>query len=110
MAAHEENLEYKPNLIAGLNADIDLFNNLNLVAEFNYVGEEFGLQEGGLYFNKLPDYLITNLRINYTWNLSGSLKLNTYIRVNNLFDNLYYTQWGLPEAGRQFFLGASFEF
>ncbi len=106
----KDTLEYKPNLIAGLNADVDLINNLNLVAEFNYVGKEFGLQEGELYFKELPDYLITNLRINYSWQLSESVILNTYVRVNNLFDNLYYTQWGLPEAGRQFFAGTSFEF
>jgi iron complex outermembrane receptor protein len=106
----KDTLEYKPNFIAGLNADINLTSNLNLVAEFNYVGKEYGLQEGDLYFQELPDYLVTNLRINYSWRFSESMNLNTYIRANNLFDKLYYTQWGLPEAGRQFFIGASLDF
>ena len=106
----KDTLEYKPNLIAGLNAYLTLIGNLNLVAELNYVGEEFGLQEGRLYFNELPDYLITNLRINYSWQLSESLNMSTYARINNLFDKLFYTQWGLPEAGRQFFAGAAIEF
>lgn len=103
----KDTLEYKPNLIAGLNLDIDITNKLNLVAEFNYVGKEYGLQEGELYFQELPEYLITNLRLNYNFSLSESLNLNAYLRINNLFDKLYYTQWGLPEAGRQFFIGAS---
>jgi len=105
-----DTLEYKPNFIAGLNLDVDLASNLNLVAELNYVGKEFGFQEGDLYFRELPDYLLTNLRINYSWLLSESSYLNAYIRANNIFDKLYYTQWGLPEAGRQFFLGASLNF
>mgnify|MGYP001172256189 CR=1 FL=1 len=106
----KDTLEYKPNFIAGLNLDFDLLSNLNLVAEFNYIGKEFGLKEGDLYFKELPDYLVTNFRINYSWLFSESLKLDTHIRVNNIFDKLYYTQWGLPEAGRQFFLGASLNF
>jgi vitamin B12 transporter len=106
----KDTLEYKPNFIAGLNLDTDLTNKLNLVAELNYVGNEFGLQEGGLFFKELPDYIITSFRINYSWQLTESLSLNTYIRVNNLFDKLYYTQWGLPEAGRQFFAGVAIDF
>jgi len=33
-----------------------------------------------------------------------------FARMNNIFDKLYYTQWSLPEAGRQFWGGITAEF
>ena len=32
-------------------------------------------------------------------------ELELYVRVNNLFDKLYYSQWGLPESGSEFWGG-----
>lgn len=105
-----DTLEYKPNFVAGLTLDYAFGGGFNSVIEINYVGKEFGLQGGNEYFRKLPDYLLSNVRFSYEFGLSGNLKLQVFIRVNNIFDKLYYTQWSLPEAGRQFWGGITAEF
>ena len=108
--SYVDTLEYKPAFVAGLNLDYEITNKLFAVVEFNFVGKEFGLQEGNEYFKKLPEYGIFNARLSYTFNINKDAELEAYIRANNIFDSLYYTQWSLPEAGRQFFTGISLKF
>ena len=107
---YTDTLEYKPVLVAGLNIDYNVIDKLVAVIEFNLVGMEFGLQEGNEYFRRLPGYGLFNSRLSYSFNIFNDAELETYIRVNNIFDVLYYAQWSLPEAGRQFFGGVSFRF
>ena len=105
-----DTLEYKPNIVAGLSVDYEFLNGFNTVLEVNYVGKEFGLQGGNEYFQKLPDYLLTSIRLSYEFTLFSNVRLQAFIRMNNIFDKLYYTQWSLPEAGRQFWGGVAAEF
>lgn len=100
-----DTLEYKPDIIAGLYFDYSITPKFNTLLEVNYVGQEYGLKQGSEYFQKLPDYLLTNLRFAYNFVLRESAQLEVYLRANNIFDQLYYTQWSLPEAGREFFGG-----
>ncbi|HOI28954.1 MAG TPA: TonB-dependent receptor [Melioribacteraceae bacterium] len=104
-----DTLEYRPELMSTFGIDYSLTNRLSALLEFEYVGNEFGLREGTAGYQRLPDYFLSNFRIAYNFELGGS-GLEVYFRINNLFDRLYYTQFGLPESGRQFFLGANFEF
>jgi len=108
--SYVDTLEYKPAFVAGLNLDYEITNKLFAVVEFNFVGKEFGLQEGNEYFKKLPEYGLFNARLSYTFNIYKDAELEAYVRANNIFDSLYYTQWSLPEAGRQFFTGISLKF
>ena len=103
-----DTLEYKPGVIAGFDLIYESPSNFGALMEANYVGAEFGLQEGNPNFQKLPDYLILNFRLwkSFVWN--GN-KIDLFIRTNNLFDKLYYAKWGLPEEGRNFRAGVSFE-
>ncbi|NOX17374.1 MAG: TonB-dependent receptor [Chlorobi bacterium] len=105
-----DTLEYKPQYLGGVDFIYDITERLNTILEFNFVGEEFGIQEGYEYFRRLPSYALLNFRVGYSFNLSGETKLEIYFRGNNLFDKLYYGQWSLPEAGRQFFGGVSVKF
>ncbi len=107
---YTDTLEYKPEIVAGVNIDYQIVENLAAVVEFNYVGKEYGLQEGNEYFKKLPEYGLFNARLSYTFNLNNETILETYIRANNILDSLYYTQWSLPEAGRRFYSGVSLKF
>ncbi len=107
---YADTLEYKPAFVAGFNVDYEIIKQLFALVEFNFVGKEFGLQEGNTFFKKLPEYGLFNARFSYTFNLYKNSKLETYFRVNNIFDSLYYTQWSLPNAGRQFFGGVSLRF
>lgn len=100
----KDTLEYKPRIISSL--DISFFptkkSQINL--EFIYLGTQFGLKEGSLYFESLPDYLVTNVRAAYNFKISN-YNMEVYARLNNLFDKLYFTQWGLPESGSEFWGG-----
>lgn len=104
-----DTLEYRPELMGAFGIDYSLTNRLSALIEFEYVGNEFGLREGTAGYQRLPDYFLSNFRIAYNFELGGS-GLEVYFRINNLFDRLYYTQFGLPESGRQLFIGANFEF
>ena len=104
-----DTLEYRPELNGSLGVDYTITKNLSALLEFEYIGKEFGLKEGSIGYQKLPDYLLANVRFAYNFVLDFS-KIELYLRLNNLFDRLYYTQFGLPEAGRQIFIGANFEF
>lgn len=106
---YEDKLEYKPEIMAGISLDYSPVKNLSLLFEANYVGEEYGYQEGSEEIRELPDYTLLNFRIGYKINING-FGIDTYLRLNNLTDKLYYTQWGLPETGRELRAGLSFDF
>jgi iron complex outermembrane receptor protein len=100
-----DTLEYKPEFIAGVSINYLNPYLFNALFELNYIGKEFGLQEGNIGFRELPDYTLINLRFAREFDFSSSIKTEFFIRVNNLLDKIYFTQWGLPEAGREFFGG-----
>jgi iron complex outermembrane receptor protein len=105
-----DTLEYQPKYIGGFNIDYTFLNKFNGIFEINYVGEEYGLQEGNTYFQQLPDYLLFNFRLAYNIKIARNVDSQIYVRVNNIFDKLYYTQWSLPEPGRQLWGGLSIDF
>ena len=106
----KDTLEYKPSLLGGIDLNYQLYHNLSSVIEIYYVGNEFALQGGNEYFQKLPEYILFNLRLSYNYKLSKALFADIFIRVNNIFDKLYYSQWGLPEPGREVIGGMSINF
>ena len=106
----KDTLEYHPQINTGLVFNYTYNDKLSSLLEVNYIGKEYGLKEGSEYFQKLNDYLLLNWRISYTFSYNQIYNLELFFRINNIFDKLYFTQWGLPEAGREFFIGFSFEF
>jgi len=100
----KDTLEYKPQIISSIDLSFFPTERSQINFEFVYLGTQFGLKEGSLYFEKLPDYLVTNIRAAYNFSIMKS-ELELYARVNNLFDKLYYSQWGLPESGSEFWGG-----
>ncbi|MFA7287820.1 MAG: TonB-dependent receptor [Melioribacteraceae bacterium] len=104
---YSDTLEYKPEFLSALNLSYKPINQLELLIEGNYTGNEFGFQGGNTYIQKLPDYFILNARVAYDFYFASKYNLELFLRVNNIFDKLYYTQWGLPDAGREFRIGLS---
>ena len=107
---YTDTLEYKPEFISSIYLNYSLLKSFSVLFEATTIQNEYGYQEGYQFFRKLPSYFLINLRLTYTLQLSQRYNLQLYGRVNNIFDELYYTQWGLPEAGRQFLVGANVEF
>ncbi len=108
--AYSDTLEYKPMFISSMILDYYPLNKFNMFAEFKFVSEEFGLKEGSEYYQKLPQYVVTNVRFSYKPEIFNDVNTEFYFRINNLFDILYYPQWGLPEAGREIIGGIKFNY
>ena len=107
---YADTLEYKPAVISSLIWDYNPIGSFNIFGEAKFISEEFGLREGDVYFKRLPEYLLFNARFSYALEMSENYRAEFYFRINNLFDNLYYPQWGLPEPGREFLGGVKLTF
>ncbi len=107
---YTDTLEYKPEFISSIYLNYSLLKSFSVLFEATTIQNEYGYQEGYEFFRKLPSYFLINLRLTYSLKLTQRHNLQLYGRANNIFDQLYYTQWGLPEAGRQFLVGVNFEF
>ena len=100
-----DTLEYSPGIIAGAGLTYNIAN-FGVALESSYIGNEFEEQNTLV---KLPDYLIADLRFSYAIAFD-SFTPKIFFRINNLTDKLYYTQFGLPEAGREFIMGIKTNF
>lgn len=105
-----DTLEYKPRVISSLDISYFPIEQFQTNFEFIYSGIQFGLKEGSLFFQRLPDYLITNIRAALNFKIDNKYKVEIYTRVNNLFDKLYFSQWGLIESGREIWGGIKMKF
>lgn len=93
---YRDTLEYKPEFIDGLNIEITPNNKLTLSSKFSFVSKEFGLQDSNLYFHELPSYFFINFRATSILNFNKP-NIESYIRINNITDKLFYAQWGHPQ-------------
>ncbi|MCH8325769.1 MAG: TonB-dependent receptor [Bacteroidetes bacterium] len=105
-----DTLEYKPRVISSLDISYFPIEQFQTNLEFIYSGIQFGLKEGSLFFQRLPDYLTMNIRAAYNFKIDNNYKVEIYSRVNNLFDKLYFSQWGLPESGLEIWGGIKMKF
>jgi iron complex outermembrane receptor protein len=96
-----DTVEYAPQIIAGGSFTYTL-NRTSLLIGANYIGNEYEAESP--YFVKVPDYLLINFRAGYLLSIFNT-KTTIYFRADNLTDKLYYTQFGLPEPGRELRVG-----
>ena len=97
----KDTVEYAPRIIAGGSFTYTLYRASFLIGA-SYIGNEYEAENP--YFVKLPDYLLINFRVGYLLSIFNT-KTTFYFRADNLTDKLYYTQFGLPEPGREFRIG-----
>ena len=105
-----DTLEYRPVVISNLFLKSQITSNFNLLLESSFIAKEFALIEGSSTLNELPSYYLLNVRTSYVFSLNKKNSFEIFGRINNVFDKLYYTQVGLPEAGREFFVGGRLKF
>lgn len=69
--------------------------------EFSYYANQYYQNPDNLRWEKLNNYSVLNGRgeLNFTHHFS------MYLRVNNLLDTFYYSEYGIPMPGREFLLG-----
>ena len=94
-------LEHRPGHVLATSADVALPLEFGLRAELTYVGAQhsMNLDDGSWQF--LDSYWLLNLRGSFT--PIGPLEL--FVRLQNLTDTYYETEYGYPQPGRTFIAG-----
>ncbi len=110
LGTYTDTLEYHPAIMSNLFINLNITKKIGLLLESTVVAKEFALEEGNPSFREIPSYFLINARVSYRYAFAEKSNLEIFARVNNIFDKLYYTQYGLPEAGKQFFVGIDFQF
>lgn len=78
---------------------------LQWTSEVSFVSEQQSVNSDNGAFVKLPDYLVINLGVSQRIFSHFAVDL----RINNLTDKLYETEYGFPRPGREFSAGISAE-
>lgn len=99
--AQSEILEYRPEHVLSLVPNYQFSFGTELRAELFFVGGKYGVNADSREFVKMDNYLLINLRTSHTVFDNYTL----YVRVNNLADIYYETEYGFPQPGREFFVG-----
>ncbi len=98
-------LEYRPNHLFFLSLNYQPGQHWNLQSELQGAAGQYYQNQDNLKWQKLNDYILMNFRLQYQWNLW----LQIYMRVNNVFDRFYFSEWGVPMPGRQIVFGLQTE-
>jgi iron complex outermembrane receptor protein len=99
-----DKLEYRPEHSASLTAQYLFEFGLSLNAEIFYIGKEYGINLDNGAIVSMPDYQLLNFRA--AQKIFGNYQF--YIRVNNIFDKRYESEYGYPQPGREFLFGLKF--
>ena len=73
--------------------------------ELSYISTLYSYNTDNGELIRLSDYLLLNAKIAYRLFSDYSI----YFRVNNITDQLYESEYGLPQPGREFFVGITAE-
>ena len=104
---YEDFSEYRPgvNLASEWTLKLPASWRVNLGAR--YLAEEHGLLETHPTPQALPSYLLWHLSTERTFEFSSLGQFAIALRLDNLSDEYYQTQWGLPGVGRRASLGVT---
>jgi iron complex outermembrane receptor protein len=93
-------LEYRPGVNLGLELAADLPARWRANVSARYLAEEHGLLESSPTPQKLPSYLLWDISAERTFQASMPGEIALVLRLDNISDEYYETQWGLPGPGR----------
>ena len=79
----------------------DVTSSLQLQADAAYTADQYYQNPASLEWEKLNDFSQFNSTLNYFY----KSQFTVYIRINNIFDQLYYSEYGIPMPGREVTLG-----
>lgn len=82
---------------------------LDMLLEAQFTGSQWALDAEGA-MSRLEAYRIVNARIAYGIDLQTAKDGEVFVRLNNIFDEVALSQFGLPERGREVVGGVSVEF
>lgn len=119
------NIAFSPEIISYSEINFNIFENFYFAFISKYVGEQF-IDNTSNDERKLNDYLVNNIRINYSFNTKYAKEIGFHVSVNNIFSQKYETNaWVyryyaagehyaadgyFPQAGINFFAGINIKF
>ncbi|MEJ2634716.1 MAG: TonB-dependent receptor [Calditrichia bacterium] len=97
-------LEYRPAHRVNAIFSCTLNSRLRVASEASYTASQYYQNPNSLKWEKLNNFALFNLKANY--NFSGNSSI--YLRINNLTDKFYYSEYGIPMPGREIVTGFRF--
>jgi iron complex outermembrane receptor protein len=98
-------LEYRPEHRINVFWRVPVFQNFHTQAELSITRTQFFQNPDNMIWEKLNNFSLFNLRFDYLF-LNEFL---IYIRFDNLFDENYVSEYGLPMPGRELIAGLKME-
>ncbi|MBI5475079.1 MAG: TonB-dependent receptor [Ignavibacteriae bacterium] len=100
-AAASNKLEYKPEHVLHLGLTDSYETGLSWSVEASYVANQHAVDPDSRKWTRLREYLLLGARASQT--LLGNAK--GFVRINNITDTYYETEYGFPQAGRNIVFG-----
>lgn len=92
------NLEYRPEHTFNLKLSKLYGTGFSWLIETSYTSKRFGIDTDNNTWKTMPDYALINLRASQRVLKNFTVSL----RINNLTDKYYESEYGFPQAGRNF--------
>ncbi len=104
-----QNLEYRPEIIAFLQADWRIYGGIDFLAEADLIGNQYGISdlEGGLV--PIDATTLFNLRLSYKTVYNENF-YTIFLRANNLLDQARKDKIGISAPGRMVYGGVNVAF
>lgn len=99
--AQSEILEYRPEHVLTILPTYQFNFGTELRAEILFVGNKYGVDADSREFVKMDNHFLANIRAAHTVYDNYTL----FVRVNNITDVYYETEYGFPQPGRELFIG-----
>ncbi len=96
-----DHLEYRPQHRLNVLGNLPLFASMEAGVEASYTAGQYFQNPDTRQWERLNDFALVNVRLSYRWHQAFQL----YLRVQNLFDRFYYSEYGVPMPGREFVAG-----
>ncbi|MER3329060.1 MAG: TonB-dependent receptor, partial [Candidatus Kapaibacterium sp.] len=105
----EQNLEYRPEIIAFFQADWRLYGGLDLLGEVDLMGNQYGISDVVEDLVPIEATTLFNLRLSYKTVYNENL-YTLFIRANNLLDQARLNKIAITSPGRMVYGGVSVAF
>jgi len=105
----EQNLEYKPEIIAFLQADWRIYSGIDVLAEADIMGNQFGISDVVEDLVEIEPTTLFNLRLSYQTTYNENL-YTFFVRANNVLDQARVNKIGIAAPGRMVYGGVNVAF
>ena len=108
--ATSENLEYRPEHRTDINVSKQYDFGFFWKAQVSYTSNQYAQFTDNYQWVEIPDFIIYDAQIAYTPKSFLPTPVKFFIKINNIFDKYYESEYGFPQPGRNIQIGIDSEF